>query len=88
MKNNKKRAAIKCLSYLESKSWIFDSHNKASKDLIEIFEKCGTNKNDLVDIIVSLMTKKKDWGFYNLQEIKRIDEARKIYRKYTKHYAR
>lgn len=73
----KREAAKKAIKYLESNDWSFDDYNLAAKELAEAFG-CG-HKNLLVDAIRHLF-KKTDWGFYSLNDVRKLDGARKVYR--------
>jgi hypothetical protein len=69
----------KALEYLISKKWYFDDEKMAAKDLKRAFKNSG--RNHLVNAI-NILLKNTDWSFYNINDLKTLDNARKIYRKY------
>lgn len=72
-------AAEKVYEILISAGWEFDNREEALKDINYAF-KDNTHRNCLSSIIKRLLD--KNWIFYGINDVKLLDEARKIYKKH------
>lgn len=84
LKNPKYNAALKAISYLSNYGWIFTDIKQSAKLFAKSFE--YGSPDTLGKGIVNLF--KCTWEINSIRDIKRLDKARKIYRKYCIKYAR
>lgn len=80
-----KSPELKSLNYLKRKFWVFENDKQSAKDLKDSFINNRGGYKTVVESIIFLITKRKNWGFYTLNDIKNLNEARKIFiRNYEK----
>ena len=82
--NYKYKSAVKAITYLSNKGWEFNNIMESANDFKKAF--VYGRINELSDGIVYLLTECQNWGFYSLNDIKSLNEARKIYRKSLMRY--
>jgi adenylate cyclase len=82
--NYKYESAVKAINYLSNKGWEFETIRGAANDFKKAFH--DGDPCFLVDGIVYLLTKCKNWGFFSFNDIQRLEEARRVYRKSLMRY--
>lgn len=80
--NYKYESAVKAINYLSSKGWQFDYIKRPANEFKRAFN-CG-DYNSLASGAAYLL--KNDWVFNNFNDLKLLNEARKVYRKSLMRY--